>query len=138
MEEEKKDLESNMEENITSEVEESVVPQTMTNKKNDMAGSPKKGKGGLIAFIVIFIILIVAGIYIYAMFFNRNDETKGNDNPQVTPSPTDVLSTPVPSDNQEATEDAGNQGDYELTVYKYKDGGYLSNSNKKEDDLYFT
>lgn len=106
----------------------SVVPEKEEPVKENTP--PGKNNKGLVIALVVIILLLVASL-IYLLFFNKDKEPSNDDNP-----PTQVTPTPEPTDVEPApTDEPEDKGDYELTVYKEKDSGYLSDANKKDEYL---
>jgi len=91
---------------------------------------PNKSNKGIIITLVIIIFLLILAL-VYVLFIKKDDD---KDSQEVIHKPT---SEAIPTSKPEVTETPINdaRGDYELTVYKYKDGGYLSTDNKKNDYL---
>ena len=112
-----------MEENNNNLQNENVQSENVQSENNNQINAsnnseqqlmPVKNNNGLIGFLVIIIILLMIGL-VYVLFFNKKEE-KGNDNPQVTPTP-----TVIPQGNEGQEEP---QGDYELVVYLSKWGDF--------------
>ena len=122
------------EENIKKEVEE-VTPQKVEKDDNQNLSSSKKNNGLVIGLVVI--ILLLAAALVYVLFFTKDKEkeTIKDNNTQETEKNNDKEEEKEYEEPKEQETQEETKGDYELTVYKYKDGGDLSDSNKSDEFL---
>ena len=98
---------------------------TENNTNNNPQLVPGKSNKGLIV-VLILIILLLAGGLVYALFFNKENDKKGNDNPNPTPTvePTIVPTIdPTIEPTVNPTDEPIEEGDNSLYVYVSDFGG---------------
>ena len=80
----------------------------------------KSYKNLIIIILIIIILALISGI-VYFTFFNKHKEELNDNN--------------IQEQEKSNEEEIVNNGNYELTVYRYKNGGELTKETKKDRDL---